>query len=63
MAAIEKGTFLFVKAQPDLVALLERSLQRRMEKQPGVRISRSDLIRGLLYDALKKEEIKLAPAP
>ena len=52
MDAKKKETILFVRAQPDLVQKLTLKLQEQRQKEPGRRISRSDLIRNLLYATL-----------
>jgi metal-responsive CopG/Arc/MetJ family transcriptional regulator len=47
---------IFVRMPEDLVTALDRYLERLRTEQPGTNLSRSDVIRLLLYRALKSME-------
>jgi hypothetical protein len=47
---------IFVRMPEDLVTALDRYLERLRSEQPGTNLSRSDVIRLLLYRALRAIE-------
>jgi hypothetical protein len=48
-----KSKVLYTRAEPALVAALEREVKRQRKAQPGVKLSQADVIRSLLWDAIK----------
>lgn len=46
---------LYVRADEKLLRELERLRQRRSERSPGVTLSRSDLARAILWEAIERE--------
>lgn len=47
---------LYVRAPVDLIVLLDREVTRRREADPGRNLSRSDVVREILYRELGKRE-------
>ena len=55
--AVEKpegAKVLYTRAEPALVKALENELKRRRKLTPGVKLAQADVIRSLLWEALKK---------
>ncbi len=46
---------LFVRANQDLLDRLNELLERRQRENPGVALSRADVARAILWDAVKRE--------
>jgi hypothetical protein len=46
---------LFVRANQDLLDKLNLLLERRQRENPGVALSRADVARAILWDAVKRE--------
>ena len=46
---------LFVRANQDLLDKLNELLERRQRENPGVALSRADVARAILWDAVKRE--------
>jgi len=51
---------LFVRANQDLLDKLNMLLERRQRENPGVALSRADVARSILWDAVKREGLKEA---
>lgn len=52
----EFTTVLYVRCKPDLLTKLDRIKYELSLDRPGQSISRADVVRTLLYEALKEEE-------
>lgn len=46
---------LFVRANQDLLDRLNQLLERRQRENPGLTLSRADVARAILWDAVKRE--------
>jgi hypothetical protein len=46
---------LFVRANQDLLNKLNLLLERRLKENPGIVLSRADVARSILWDAVKRE--------
>jgi hypothetical protein len=46
---------LFVRANQDLLDKLNLLLERRLKENPGIVLSRADVARAILWDAVKRE--------
>ena len=46
---------LLVRANQDLLDKLNQLLERRQRENPGVALSRADVARAILWDAVKRE--------
>lgn len=46
---------LFVRANQDLLDKLNQLLERRQRENPGLTLSRADVARAILWDAVKRE--------
>jgi len=56
MCEAKRTMQIFVRMPEDLVTALDRHLERLRAEQPGTNLSRSDVIRLLLYRALRAME-------
>lgn len=45
---------LYTRAEPALVKAIEAETKRRRKAAPGVKLAQADVIRSLLWEALKK---------
>lgn len=62
--AREKPAVLYTRAEPALVAALDREVEVRRAKTRGVAVSRSDVIRSILWEALPQPgDVADAPVP
>ncbi len=51
---------LFVRANQDLLDKLNMLLERRQRENPGLALSRADVARSILWDAVKREGLNEA---
>lgn len=51
---------LFVRANQDLLDRLNMLLERRQRENPGLALSRADVARSILWDAVKREGLNEA---
>lgn len=60
----EKPAVLYTRAEPALVAALDREVEARRAKTRGIAVSRSDVIRSILWEALPQPgDVTGVPVP
>lgn len=52
----QKDKVLYTRAESSLVTAIKRETTKRKKASPGVKLAQADVIRSLLWEALKAQE-------